>query len=160
MILSDCINRQVFHKRCLHREIEICLYCSGGGLNAQTIVKNCLYRNMVLRLPAQADSNFKSEHFLQFRGAQEAYWRKNYFTGILLFNCRHRQILSSNENIFSLHCTIQGLIRQIKGETACTEILGSNILHRQILISYWNIFSSYCCVEGLKRQMGGKTAST
>ena len=29
----------------------------------QTKVKNCLYRNMVLRLPAQADSNFKSEHF-------------------------------------------------------------------------------------------------
>ena len=29
----------------------------------QTKVKNCLYRNMVLRLPAQADSNFESEHF-------------------------------------------------------------------------------------------------
>ena len=117
-------------------QIKMCLYCSWEGLNMQTKVKNCLYRNMVLRLPAQADSNFKSEHFLQFRGAQEAYWRKNYFTGILLLNCLHRQILSSNENIFSLHCTIQGLIRQIKGETACTEILVLNILYRQILISY------------------------
>ena len=29
-----------------------------------TEVKNCLYRNMVLKLPAQADSNFKSENFV------------------------------------------------------------------------------------------------
>ena len=30
----------------------------------QTEGKNCLYRNMVLKLPAQADSNFKSENFV------------------------------------------------------------------------------------------------